>query len=133
MTDNPLGGLGGLDLGALLGQAQQMQQAMVEAQERLAAATVEGSAGAVRVTVSGVGDLVGVTIATGAFDPADEESLTDLGDLIVAAYRDGKQRADDLAAQSLGPLTGGLDDFLGGGDDPGGGDQGGEPPLKLGF
>ena len=35
-------------------------------------------------------------------------SLADLGDLVVAAYRDAKTRADALAADKLGPLSGGL-------------------------
>ena len=44
----------------------------------------------------------------------DADSLTDLGDLVVAAYRDGKAQVDALAAQALGPLAGG-DMDLGGG------------------
>ena len=45
--------------------------------------------------------------AAGSVD-GSEESLSDLGDLVVAAYRDAKGRADQLAAQTLGPLAGGL-------------------------
>ncbi len=70
-SGNPFGGLGegGFDLNAMLEQAQQMQAQLVAAQEELAAATVEGSAGGVTVTLTGTGDLTGVTVPPGVFDP----------------------------------------------------------------
>jgi nucleoid-associated protein EbfC len=116
MTQNPFGE-GGFDMNALLQQAQQMQQQMVSAQEELAAATVDGTVGdgLVTVTVNGTGGLVGVKIRKDSFDPADTE---DLEDLIVAAYRDAKAKADALAADRLGPLAGGLGG--GPGPEPGG-------------
>ena len=121
MTDNPFASLsndeggGGFDLQAMLEQAQQMQSQLVAAQEELAAATVEGSAGGVVVTLTGTGELTAVSIAPGSFDGTDTDSLADLGDLVVAAYRDGKTRVDALAARALGPLAGGgLDDLTGG-------------------
>ena len=111
MTDNPFGdaagGEGGFDINAMLEQAQQMQAQLVAAQEELAAQTIEGSAGGVTVTLSGTGELTDVQFAAGSVD-GSEESLTDLGDRVVAAYRDAKGRADQLAAQTLGPLAGGL-------------------------
>jgi len=122
---NPFGE-GGLDMNALLQQAQQMQQQMVSAQEELAESSVQGTVGdgLVTVTLSGVGELTGVSIRRGSFDPDDTE---DLEDMIVAAYRDAKAQADQLAAQKLGPLAGGL-----GGGDLGGGTTGG-PGLPTGF
>jgi DNA-binding protein YbaB len=122
--DNPMGGF---DLGAMLEQAQAMQAQLMSAQAQLAEQTVEGSAGGVEVSVSGTGELVGVRIATGSFDGADAESLADLGDLVVAAFRDAKSRADALAAQALGPLAGGLGGDLGGDDL--GGLMGGSPGV----
>ena len=109
MTEDATPDLGqGFDLGAMLEQAQQMQSQLVAAQQELASASVQGSAGGVEVTLTGTGDLTGVRIAKGYFDPEDEDSLTDLGDLVVAAYRDAKARTDELAQQALGPLAGGL-------------------------
>ena len=106
-TPNPFGGEGGLDMNALLQQAQQMQQQMMEAQAELESSTVEGTSGGglVTVTISGTGDLKNVAIKAGSFDPDDTE---DLGDLIVAAFRDAKGRADVLAGEKLGPFAGGL-------------------------
>jgi DNA-binding protein YbaB len=86
----------------------------MNAQAELASQTVDGSAGGVQVTVSGTGELVGVRITAGSFDSSDEESLADLGDLVVAAFRDAKAKADALASQALGPLAGGLGGDMGG-------------------
>ena len=118
-------------MNALLQQAQQMQEQLTAAQDRLAETTVDGTVagGAVTVTVNGVGELVGVTIKPGGFDGTDPDDLDDLGDLVVAAYRDAKSQADAMASQALGPLAGGL----GGGDLGGGGLPGQTPPGQLGF
>jgi DNA-binding YbaB/EbfC family protein len=104
-----LGG-GGFDMNALLQQAQQMQERLEDAQAQLADTSIEGTVGGgvVTVTVNGVGELVGVTIREGGFDGGSSEDLADLGDLIVAAYRDAKGRADELASKALGPLAGGM-------------------------
>ena len=105
---DPLGG-GGFDLNALLQQAQQMQEQLEQAQAAARRDEVEGTVagGAVTVTVNGVGELVGVEIRAGGFDGSDPDDLSDLGDMIVAAYRDAKAQADALAAEALGPLAGG--------------------------
>jgi len=126
MTQNPfesVGG-GGFDLNALMEQAQKMQEQLASAQDKLAETIVEGTVagGAVTVRVNGVGELVGVDIKQGEFDGNDPDDLDDLSAVIVAAYRDARAEADQLAAQAMGPLAGGL---------PGG--EGGEPPHKLGF
>jgi DNA-binding YbaB/EbfC family protein len=112
MTQNPfdaLGGSGGFDMNALLQQAQQMQEQLQSAQAKLAESTIDGTVagGAVVVTVNGVGELVGVEIKTGGFDGSDADDLADLGDMIVAAYRDAKAQADAMAGEALGPLAGG--------------------------
>jgi len=125
MTDTPSGnnpfdalGGAGFDMNALLQQAQELQEQLQSAQDRLADATVESEVGggAVRVTLTGVGDLQAVTIRPGTVDGDDESDLADLGDLIVAAFRDAKSKADVLAAESMGPLAGGLSGLGGPGD-----------------
>ena len=107
-TDPPGGG-GGFDINALMQQAQQMQEQLEQAQRRLADTTVDGTVagGAVTVRVNGVGEVVAVDIRAGGFDGGDADDLSDLGDMIVAAYRDAKTQADSLAAEALGPLAGG--------------------------
>jgi DNA-binding protein YbaB len=129
MTDHgDPNGLGGFDLGAMLEQAQQMQAQLMSAQAELAHQTVDGTAGGVQVTLSGVGELTAGTVAVGSFDGADAESVADLGDLVVAAFRDAKSKADALASAALGPLASGFGPELGGtlGGDLGG-PTGGSP------
>ena len=91
----------------LMKQAQEMQQQLMAAQAELADLEVEGTAGGglVRATMTGSGELTSVTITPSVVDPADVETLQDL---VVAAVRDAKRAADELAAQSMGPLAGGL-------------------------
>ena len=119
MSQNPFDALGGggFDMNALLQQAQQMQEQLAQAQASLADATVDGTVagGAVTVTTNGVGELVGVAVRAGEFDGTSTDDLSDLSDMIVAAYRDAKAKADALASETMGPLGGGLGESLGGG------------------
>ena len=110
MTQNPFDAAGGgFDMNALMQQAQQMQEQLQSAQARLTEARVDGTVagGAVTVTVNGVGELVGVQVRAGEVDGSDPDDLSDLGDMIVAAYRDAKAQADAMASDALGPLGGG--------------------------
>lgn len=131
MTQNPFGEgsnpFGNLDLGAMLEQAQQMQAQLMAAQAELAETIVAGTAGGVSVSLTGTGELTGVTIAPGSFDAGDPESLADLGDLVVAAFRDAKAKVDAAASAALGPMAGALDGSLGGLGDSG------PTPGPLGF
>jgi DNA-binding YbaB/EbfC family protein len=117
-------GAGGFDMNALLQQAQQMQEQLAEAQQKLHDTEVEGTVGSVTVKVNGVGELTAVDVKPGGFDANDAESLADLGDMVVAAYRDAKAKADGMATEALGPLAGGMGGGMGG--------LGG-PPGQLGF
>jgi DNA-binding YbaB/EbfC family protein len=91
----------------LMKQAQKMQQQLMTAQEELASTQVEGSAGGglVKATVTGGGELVSLTVDPSVVDPTDVETLTDL---VVAAVRDASRVAQELTAEKMGPLTGGL-------------------------
>ena len=133
MTENPFGE--GFDMNALLQQAQAMQEQLVSAQAELAEASVDGTVGGglVTVTVNGTGELTRVQVKTGSFDPDDADSLSDLGDLVVAAYRDAKAGADALAAEKLGPMAGGLGAPGDGPGGMGGAPGGGAPGLPGGF
>jgi len=106
----PAGVPGMPDLGALLAQAQVMQQRVVAAQEGLADLRVTGSAGGgvVSATVDGRGDLLDLSIAPAAFDPADPEGLDTLADLVVAAVRDARTQAEQAATAGIEAATGGL-------------------------
>ncbi|MDR3507860.1 MAG: YbaB/EbfC family nucleoid-associated protein [Caulobacteraceae bacterium] len=97
------------DLGALMKQAQAMQQKLQEAQAQLAQTLVEGAAGGgmVKVTLQGSGELKGVAIDDELLRPGEGELLADL---IVAAHADAKKKLDAAQAETMkavaGPLAG---------------------------
>ncbi|MEH3130785.1 MAG: YbaB/EbfC family nucleoid-associated protein [Mycolicibacterium neoaurum] len=95
------------DMSALLAQAQQVQQQLMEAQEALANAEVhgQGGGGLVQVTMKGSGEVIGVAIDPKVIDPTDPETLQDL---IVGALADASKQVTILAQTRLGPLAGGL-------------------------
>jgi DNA-binding YbaB/EbfC family protein len=96
-----------MGMGNLQRMAQQMQQEMARIQAELEAATVQGSAGGgvVSATVTGQQELVSITIDPSVVDAEDVEMLQDL---VVAAVNDALRASRELAAQKMGPLTGGL-------------------------
>lgn len=95
------------DMSALLAQAQQVQQQLMEAQETLANAEVHGQAGGglVQVTMKGSGEVIGVAIDPKVVNPDDIETLQDL---VVGAVKDAAQQVTLLAQSKLGPLASGL-------------------------
>ena len=103
----PRGGPGGLDLGAMMKQVQQMQADMAEAQEKLKDEVVDASAGGgmVKVKMSGDLRLLELVIDPEAIDPEDAELLQDM---VLAAVNEGIRAAQELATSKLGGVTGGL-------------------------
>src|ERR671919_175101 len=95
-------------LNQMMQQVQKMQADMAAAQDALAAETVEGSAGGgkVKAVVTGTGELKSVSIAPDVVDPDDVEMLEDL---VVAAVSEGLRKAQELQAERMGGVTGGLD------------------------
>ena len=91
----------------LMKQAQKMQQQLAAAQVELAAAEVIGTAGGglVTVTLNGAGEVLSLKIDPKSVDPDDVESLEDL---VLAAIRDGVRQAQELAATTMGPVTGAM-------------------------
>jgi DNA-binding YbaB/EbfC family protein len=105
-------GSGGPDFGALLKQAQAMQEQFMQARATAAEAEVEGHAGGgmVRVRVTGGMEFQSVSIDPSVVDPNDVPMLEDL---VLAAVRDAVARATELSEKAmgsvdLGPLGGGL-------------------------
>jgi len=94
-------------MSALLAQAQQMQQKLLEAQQRLANTEVHGQAGGglVEVVVKGSGEVVAVKIDPQVVDPEDVETLQDL---IVGAMADASKQVTRMAQEQLGSLASGL-------------------------
>ena len=100
-------------MNALMKQAQQMQDQMLQAQEQLKDETVEASAGGGMVKVKMGGDL---TLREIAIDPEaiDPEEAEMLAELFQAAVNEGLRAAQELASSKMGGITGGLSGGLGG-------------------
>jgi DNA-binding YbaB/EbfC family protein len=98
------------NMNQMMKQVQQMQAEMMKAQEQLKHEVVEASAGGGMVTVKVTGDLEiqEIRIDPQAVDPEDVELLQDM---VLAAVNEALRSAQELAANRMGGLTGGLGDL----------------------
>jgi DNA-binding YbaB/EbfC family protein len=96
-----------MDFMGMMKKAQAVQAKLQEAQDELGRLEVEGQAGGgiVSLTLTAKGELKAVRIDASLMTPADKEMLEDL---IVAAFADGKAKADRAAAEKMQSLTEGL-------------------------
>jgi DNA-binding YbaB/EbfC family protein len=95
------------NLGAMMKQAQKMQEKMAELQSELENLEVDGVAGGgmVKVTLNGKGYARKITIDPSMIGPDDTEVLEDL---LVAAINDAKTKAEERAKEKMSEITGGL-------------------------
>jgi DNA-binding YbaB/EbfC family protein len=91
----------------MLARVQKLQEELARAQSELADQTVEASAGggAVRVSMSGTQECKAILIDPQLLQDEDVEMLQDL---ILLAVNQAVHDSQALAAQKLGPLTGGM-------------------------
>ena len=89
----------------MMRQAQKLQAQLEKVQEELETLTVEGSAGGgvIKVVMTGKQVVESVTI-----DPEAMEDADLLQDLVAAAVNDAFSKTQELAAQKMGAITGGL-------------------------
>ncbi|MDA1189262.1 MAG: YbaB/EbfC family nucleoid-associated protein [Chloroflexi bacterium] len=80
---------------------------MMKAQQELETATVEGSAGGgvVKTVVTGKLQVESITISPEVVSSDDVEMLQDL---VLAAVNDGLEKAQGMASERMGALTGGM-------------------------
>ncbi|MGV1831178.1 YbaB/EbfC family nucleoid-associated protein [Agrobacterium vitis] len=95
------------DIMGMMGKVKEMQAKMEKMQEEIASLQVEGKSGGglVTVTMTGKGELKGLKIDPSLFKEDDVEILEDL---IVAAHKDGKDKAEAIAAEKTKDMTAGL-------------------------
>jgi len=88
-------------------QVKALQDKMARMQEELALKTVEATAGGgmVTVVVNGRQEVMSVKVDRQVVDPEDIEMLQDL---IVAAVNDGLRKSQEMAAQEMAKIAGGL-------------------------
>lgn len=98
---------GGGNPAQLMQQLQKMQEKLEQTREELANEFVTASVGggAVNITMSGSQFCKTVEISPDLLKEADAEMLQDL---LVAAINQAIELSQTLAAERLGPLTGGL-------------------------
>jgi DNA-binding YbaB/EbfC family protein len=91
----------------MLKQLEDMQKKMVKAQADLANETVVATAGggAVTVEMNGHHEVKSVKIDPDAIDPQDVETLEDM---VLTAFNQALEKAQELANQRMGAVTGGL-------------------------
>ncbi len=91
----------------IMKQAQKMQAKMAQLQEELAERTVESTSGGgmVRVQVNGRQEVLSIVIEPDVVDPEDVEMLQDL---IVAAVNDALRKSQEMMAEEMKKLTGGM-------------------------
>lgn len=111
----PGGMPGGGNMGGMLKQLQKMQQDMAEAQEALADETVEVSVGggALSIVITGHQRVRSITLNPELLDTSDEDWVTDLQDLLVAAVNQAIEQSQTMAAERLESITGGMGDIPG--------------------
>ena len=94
--------------GNMMKRLQELQDQVAEAQSSLEEEIVEASVGGgvVVVEMTGAQELRSINIKPEVLDPDDVEMLEDL---ILAAFKEAQEKSQQLAAEKLGPLTGGVD------------------------
>ena len=88
-------------------QIQELQARMMKAQEELGKATVEVTAGggAIKIVINGHQQFQSIQISPEVVNP---EEVDFLQDLVLAACNEAVQKSQEMTAQSMSKLTGGL-------------------------
>lgn len=94
-------------LGNIMKQAQELQERLSRVQEEAAAKTVEASAGGgmVTVVINGRLQVTALRIEAEVMKGGDAEMLQDL---VIAAVNKGIRAAQDMMAEEMKKVTGGL-------------------------
>lgn len=97
----------GFDLGGILQQAQQMQERLAGVQQELGNKTVDGSAGGgmVVATINGRLEVLRIQIDPTLLTDPDRDMLQDL---VTAAVNAAIRAAQQMMADEMGKVTGGL-------------------------
>ena len=95
------------DISQIMRQAQQMQAKINEAQKKLEAMEVEGTAGGglVKLRISGKNAMLSLSIDPSLMAPGEGEILEDL---VKAAHDDARRKLDDAQNEEMKGLGGGL-------------------------
>ncbi|MCA9563382.1 MAG: YbaB/EbfC family nucleoid-associated protein [Myxococcales bacterium] len=92
---------------SIVRKAQKMQAQLTKLQEELSDRTVEAQVGggAVKVTVNGERQVVGLEIEPGIIDPEDRDALIDL---LKAGFNEAMKNVSEVDATETNKVTGGV-------------------------
>lgn len=101
------GGMGGKAGGGMMQQLQKLQEQMEITQAKLAEETVIATVGGGAIKITMTGDQVCKAVE---IDPAlvQEGDIEMLQDMLMTAFNQAREKAQNLANDRLGPLTSGL-------------------------
>ena len=90
-----------------LRQIQELQAKLVKAQEDLGNMNVEVTAGggAIKIVINGHQQFQSITISPEVVNPDDVDFLQDI---VLAACNEAVQKSQEMAAQNMSKLTGGM-------------------------
>jgi|SRR5512137_1549682 DNA-binding YbaB/EbfC family protein len=90
-----------------LRQIQELQAKLVKAQEELGNTNVEVTAGggAIKIVINGHQQFQSITISPEVVNPEDVDFLQDI---VLAACNEAVQKSQEMAAQNMSKLTGGM-------------------------
>lgn len=95
-----------MDMEQLMAQAQQLQDKVAAAQEKLAKTKITGmaSGGACIVEMSGKYDLISMKLR----EDVAGRSAEQISEIVMAAFRDAKSKADTIIDKVMGDATAGM-------------------------
>jgi nucleoid-associated protein EbfC len=95
------------NMGKMMKQIQKMQNDMLRMQEEIKSRTLEATSGGgvVRVVVNGQKEVESLFIDPQAVDPDDLEMLQDM---VVAAVNEGLRKVEEMIAEEMKKITGGM-------------------------
>jgi nucleoid-associated protein EbfC len=96
-----------MNIQKMMKQAQEMQAKLGSMQAEMEAREFEGASGggAVKITLTGKGKMMGITLEPSLLNAEEKDMLEDL---IMLAHKDAKDKADAALNDAMGALTGGL-------------------------
>lgn len=96
-----------MDMMKMMKKAKEMQTKMAQMQEEVAQMQATGVSGGdmVKVTLSGKGEIVAISIDPSMINPDDAEILEDL---IMAAHNDAKAKVEAAMQEEMQKMTGDL-------------------------
>lgn len=100
-------GFGGGNMQKMMKQVQKMQADMAKLQEELAFKQVEATAGggAVRVVMNGKQEVMDLEIDPEVLNPEEVDMVQDL---LMAAFNEALRKSQDMVAQDMNKITGGM-------------------------